>query len=37
MDVSRLDCMGWHASIALEDGIAGTYRWFLDNRDGFRG
>jgi GDPmannose 4,6-dehydratase/GDP-L-fucose synthase len=37
MDVSRLDCMGWRASIALEDGIAGAYRWFLDHQDEFRG
>ena len=37
MDVSRLADMGWRASIALEDGIADTYRWFLDNRDEFRG
>ncbi|GAW37263.1 GDP-L-fucose synthase [Roseovarius sp. A-2] len=37
MDVSRLDCMGWRASIALEDGIARTYRWFLDHQDEFRG
>lgn len=31
MDVSRLAAMGWTARIALEDGIAETYRWFLDN------
>ncbi|WIY27802.1 GDP-L-fucose synthase [Parasedimentitalea psychrophila] len=29
MDVSRLAQMGWHSSIALEDGIKGTYDWFL--------
>ena len=30
MDVSRLARLGWTASIGLEDGIAGTYQWFLD-------
>ncbi len=29
MDVSRLAQMGWTSSIALEDGIQGTYEWFL--------
>jgi nucleoside-diphosphate-sugar epimerase len=29
--------MGWRARIGLEDGIAETYRWFLDNQDRFRG
>jgi GDPmannose 4,6-dehydratase/GDP-L-fucose synthase len=37
MDVSRLADMGWRARIGLEEGVAETYRWFLDNRDGFRG
>ncbi|MCT4654318.1 MAG: GDP-L-fucose synthase [Cohaesibacter sp.] len=36
MNVSRLGRMGWHASISLEDGIAQTYRWFLDHQDGLR-
>jgi len=36
MDVSRLTDMGWRAQIQLQDGIAGTYRWFLDNQDAFR-
>lgn len=36
MDVSRLDNMGWSASITLEDGIADTYRWFLDHSDSVR-
>jgi GDP-L-fucose synthase len=36
MDVSRLENMGWRASITLEDGIAETYRWFLDHSDSVR-
>ncbi|WP_071675496.1 GDP-L-fucose synthase [Nioella nitratireducens] len=36
MDVSRLASMGWTARIGLEEGIAETYRWFLNNRDRFR-
>lgn len=36
MDVSRLGDMGWRASIPLEDGIAETYQWFLDNPDKIR-
>lgn len=30
LDVSRLARLGWRAQISLEDGIAGTYRWFVD-------
>ena len=30
MDVSRLERLGWKASIDLEAGIAGTYAWFLE-------
>ncbi|MGI3210886.1 GDP-L-fucose synthase [Roseovarius tibetensis] len=37
LDVSRLGDMGWRARIGLEQGIAETYRWFLDHRDDFRG
>jgi len=37
MDVSRLGDMGWRARIGLEEGVAGTYRWFLDNQHRFRG
>ncbi len=36
MDVTRLADMGWRARIGLQDGIAETYRWFLDNKDSFR-
>ena len=30
MDVSRLADMGWTATVGLEEGIEGTYRWFLE-------
>jgi nucleoside-diphosphate-sugar epimerase len=31
MDISRLAKMGWQASIPLQEGMAETYRWYLDN------
>ena len=31
MDVGRLDKMGWHARIELEQGVADTYDWYLAN------
>ena len=31
MDGSKIAAMGWKPQIGLEDGIASTYRWFLDN------
>ena len=30
LDVSRLIELGWHPSIPLREGVAATYRWFLD-------
>lgn len=30
MDVSRLASMGWKSSTSLRDGLAQTYRWFLE-------
>jgi len=30
LDVSRLASMGWRANIGLEDGLAKTYEWFLE-------
>ena len=31
LDVSKLTGLGWQPKIPLEEGIAGTYRWFLEN------
>jgi GDP-L-fucose synthase len=31
LDVSRITAMGWKPSIDFRDGLAATYRWFLDN------
>ncbi len=31
LDVSRLSAMGWRPRIALRDGLADAYRWFVDN------
>ncbi len=36
MDVGRLRDMGWQAKIGLDEGIAGTFQWFLENKDSFR-
>ena len=33
MDVSRLKDMGWTPTIALEQGVEETYRWFLEHGD----
>lgn len=30
MDVSRLAAMGWRARTGFDEGLAGTYRWFLE-------
>jgi len=31
VDVSRINGLGWRASIGLEEGVRSTYRWYLDN------
>jgi GDP-L-fucose synthase len=31
LDVSRLRALGWRHRIGLREGIAGTYRWFLEH------
>ncbi|HJV25565.1 MAG TPA: GDP-L-fucose synthase [Aromatoleum sp.] len=37
LDVSRLDALGWRASISLEAGLRNAYGWFVENQDRFRG
>jgi GDP-L-fucose synthase len=37
LDVSRLHALGWRHKIALRDGIASSYRWFLEHHDTARG
>jgi GDP-L-fucose synthase len=32
LDVSRLHALGWRHSVDLRDGIAATYRWFLEHQ-----
>lgn len=32
LDVSRIHNLDWKAEIGLRDGIASTYRWFLENQ-----
>lgn len=36
MDVSRLERLGWKASIGLKAGLADAYHWFLAHQDDFR-
>lgn len=36
LDVSRLAELGWTAKVQLEQGLAKTYEWFLQNRDRVR-
>jgi GDP-L-fucose synthase len=36
LDVSRLNALGWKASLSLKDGLTDTYRWFLENQDALR-
>ncbi len=32
LDVSRLHSLGWSHAISLEDGVRGTYEWFLERK-----
>jgi GDP-L-fucose synthase len=36
LDVGRLWSLGWKAKIGLEEGVQGTYEWFLENLDRLR-
>ncbi len=31
LDTSKIEALGWSASVALEEGIAATWRWYLEN------
>ena len=31
LDISRLTALGWKARIGLEEGIRGTYQWYLES------
>jgi len=37
LDDRRMKALGWKASIGLKDGLASTYRWFLDHQTERRG
>lgn len=37
LDVSRINDLGWTATVSLRGGIASTYEWFLQNRAELRG
>jgi GDP-L-fucose synthase len=37
LDVSKINNLGWKATIPLRAGIASTYKWFLDHRAEIRG
>jgi GDP-L-fucose synthase len=37
LDVSRLRALGWRHKIPLREGVAASYRWFLDNHETARG
>jgi GDP-L-fucose synthase len=32
LDVSRINDLGWKATVSLRDGVASTYRWFLERQ-----
>lgn len=36
LDVSKILALGWKPSIGLEEGIASTYRWFLEHQGAIR-
>jgi GDP-L-fucose synthase len=37
LDVSKINDLGWKATVPLREGIASTYNWFLEHRAEIRG
>jgi GDP-L-fucose synthase len=37
LDVSKVNDLGWKATVPLREGIASTYEWFLEHRTKLRG
>ncbi|TKV22714.1 GDP-L-fucose synthase [Citrobacter sp. TBCS-14] len=37
LDVTCLHQLGWYHEVSLEDGLASTYQWFLENQQRYRG
>jgi GDP-L-fucose synthase len=37
LDVSKVNDLGWKATVPLREGIASTYEWFLEHRTELRG
>ena len=33
VDTTRINALGWHPCIGLEEGLRDTYRWYLENHD----
>jgi nucleoside-diphosphate-sugar epimerase len=31
LDVAKMDAMGWRPRIHLKEGLADTYKWFLEH------
>jgi GDP-L-fucose synthase len=36
MDAGKLKSMGWQPRIALAEGLASTYRWFVEHQGEFK-
>ena len=36
LDCAKLHSLGWRPSISLGDGLADTYKWFVENQERFR-